>query len=461
MLLVVAGAGITPGEIADPTLFGRQVSRVEPLSEAETEARRAAFVEGLEERGLVQIGDQVRPMDATGGFAQPIEPQAAWASPAHRSTIFLNFFGATLTNGTNAALDESTCVNGTIDWPGFTGNQQQALALIQVFENQMAPYGVRIAYEERPPAHLPYAMVMMGGTPQMLGLGGSVLGVSCSSDCGDQWWRDTTFAFTDNINPNNPDVLGTTALHEAAHAFGLAHIDDATKIMNPYVGNADVTWASACTPYNDATGGINCQSTHREFCDGQDAQNTDAELMAYFGPNSLDTEPPVVDILSPADGTEVEIGGAIDVEVDVYDDHEGIGWKLVIVEAGIEDVAYTFQKKWHLGNLPQGVYTVRVEAIDHERNEGSDEVKIYVGESAPIVDPDDPESDDSGGEEPDPTAGSDDDSAMTDPDGDTDPGLDDPEAQGCGCVTSGPTPTRWGLWSMLLLGLGLRRRRAG
>ncbi len=447
---------LTGGDLAvDGELFGREVRKVDTLSADEVQARRDAFEAKLLEQGWVQIGDEVRPAAADGSFAQPIEPQAAWSSPAHRSTIFLNFFGATLTNGTNAALDESPCVTGTIDWPGFSGNEQQALALIQVFESQMAPYGVRIAYEERPPAHLPYAMVMMGGTPQMLGLGSSVLGVSCSSDCGDQWWRDTTFAFTDNINPNNAPILGTTALHEAAHAFGLAHIDDGTKIMNPFVGSSDVTWSDTCTPFNDATGGINCRSTHREFCDGQEAQNSDAELMAYFGPNSPDTEPPTVEILEPADGTELAVGGAVDVEVDVYDNFEGIGWKLTIVEAGIEDVAYTFQKKWHLSDLPQGVYTLRVEAIDHERNVGADEVKIYVGESAPVSG-DDPTSPEDGPVMDDPED-PDDEPAPADTDGDA-PGLDgDDGKDGCACTTD--PDRRRPAWWLALFGLGLLRRR--
>lgn len=314
---------------------------------------------------------------------QPTEPFSAWSTPPHRSTIFLNFFGTEqLSPGTNSALDESSCLQASMAWPGFGGTEQQALALIDVFETKMAPYGVRLAYEERPPSHLPFAMVMMGGSPQMLGLGNGVLGVSCSSDCGDFWWRDTTFAFTDAINPNNAEILGTTALHEAAHAFGLAHIDDETKVMNPFVSSGDVDWATECTPYNDATGGINCQPTHDEFCGGG-AQNSHAELLAYFGENSPDLEAPLVEILSPADGVELEVGASVTVEAEISDNHEGVGWKLVIPEVEQEAVAYAFEKSWPLGGLPEGVYTLRVEAIDHERNESFDEVTIYVGVPAP------------------------------------------------------------------------------
>lgn len=452
---------------AAKTLFGQPVLEAPALTADEAQRRADTFEQMLQERGWVQIGDQIRPADGQGGFAQPPAPKGMLDAPPHRATIFLNFFGAELSPGTNSALDESSCINTPTQWPGFGGTEQQALALIDVFERQMEPYGVRIAYDERPPSHLPYAMVMMGGSPQMLGLGSGVLGVSCSSDCADQWWRDTTFAFTDNINPNNAATLGTTALHEAAHAFGLAHIDNPQRIMNPFVGSADVTWADSCTPYNDATGGINCQPTHELFCDGQSAQNTHAELMAYFGENSPDVEPPVVEILSPQDGMELEPGSSVDVEVDVTDDHEGFGWRLVIPEVDQIAPAYTFQKKWQLSSLPEGVYTLRVEAIDHDRNEASDEVTIYVGVEP---DPMEGESETDGGG----TTGGDTDTGIASESGtggnetmdgsDTDmTGVEmmDPDPKGCACHASAPGSRHaaW-MWLGLLPLLATRRRRS-
>ncbi len=453
LLLLAAAPADT---VAAPKLFGHEVKEVAPLTELQVEQRKADFERMLQDKGWVQIGDQVRPGDAEHGFTQPPAPQGDWSSPPHRSTIFLNFFGAQMSPGSNAALNESPCLNAPMMWPGFNGTQAQALALIEVFERQMEPYGVRIAYDEVPPPQLPYAMVMMGGRPDMLGLGGSVLGVSCSSDCGDFWWRDTTFAFTENTNPNNAAVLGTTALHEAAHAFGLAHIGDPTKVMNPFVGSADVTWADTCTPYDDATGGINCQPTHDEFCDGG-AQNTVAELLAYFGENSPDMEAPIVEITSPADGVELDVGSSVTIEVDVSDNHEGVGWKLVIPEIEQESVAFSFERQWTLSALPEGVYTARVEAIDHDRNIGTDEIKIYVG-----VANDGGGDGTSGGVETDSddtvmgTSGSA--AEETGDDGDTDaPAATDDGGNGC---TTAPVPERDALgFGLLLLSFGLVRRR--
>jgi len=454
-------AGDPSDTLSAKTLFGHEVREVEPLTELQLQQRQAGFQQMLQEKGWVQIGDQVRPGNPETGFTQPPAPTYDWLTPPHRSTIFLNFFGAELSPGSNAALNESSCLNAGMNWPGFGGTEAQALALIEVFERQMEPYGVRIAYEEVPPPELPYAMVMMGGSPGMLGLGNGVLGVSCSSDCGDMWWRDTTFAFTDAINPNNASTLGTTALHEAAHAFGLAHIGDSTKVMNPFVGSANVTWADTCTPYDDATGGINCQPTHDEFCDGG-AQNTHAELLAYFGENSPDMEAPVVTITAPEDGLQIPTGGGVSIEADVEDNHEGVGWKLVIPEVGQESIAFTFENQWELSNLPEGTYTIRVEAIDHERNVGTDEVTIYVGVDAPETTGGD-ESGSSGGDS---DSDSDSEGGTSDSDdsdgpqtgGDTDGGTSGAADDGGGCSTA-PQRGTLGFGALLLFGFGLIRRR--
>jgi MYXO-CTERM domain-containing protein len=469
--LIFLPAGVSAAE--SPTLFGQPVTVVEPLSSEEVAARASAFEAMLKESDRVLVGDQVLPRDValgievipTGANAAPSE----WTEPPHRATIFLNFFGAELKPGNNAAKNESPCVGSTLDYPGFSGNEQQALALINTFESKMEPYGVRIAYEERPPAHLPYAMVMMGGLPSLLGLPGGVLGVSCSNDCGDRVWRDLTFAFTAALNGSNTQTLGNIALHEAAHAFGLAHIANQDHMMYPYANPGNKEWATSCTPYDDATGGINCKVTHQRFCgEGVEKQDSAAELLAYFGENSFDAEPPLVNILAPADGAELAAGSDLTVEVDVTDNHEGVGWRLVIPEVDQSIVAYAFENKFELNNLPEGVYTLRVEAIDHERNEAFDEVKIYVGMDAPpepaTTSGSESDTDDGGGTtdatggESDPSAGE---TADVGTGGgvtgtDTDTGIDGDD--GCGCRSGEPSAPA-GAWMLVFLGLAVAPRR--
>ncbi len=465
--LVVLGAVLatdTAQAEAGRTLFGRPIEARRALSPAEIAARREAFLENLEHRGMTQVGDRIIP-DAQLRTDLPVQHGTGWEDPPHFATIFLNFFGGTLSYGTIASELQSSCVGALdIEYPAYQGSEAEAMTMIQVFQNSMTPYAVRIAFEEAPPAHLPYSMVMMGGDPTDIGLAAGILGVSCSSDCGDAWWRDTTFAFTEASN--SALTLGNTALQEAAHAFGLDHIDGSDNIMYPFGTSGTKVWATECTPYNDATGGISCTYVHDVFC-GEDAgmQHDDAELLAYFGPNEPDVTAPTVTLLQPSDGLEIDAGASVMVEVEVTDDHQGAGWRLrVIPQGGTEVVenAYQFEPSWNLAGLPDGTYTIRVEAVDHDGNEGSDEVILYVGTGVAATSG---SLDDTGDPTGDPTGDATDD-ATDDPtgsstgepiDGETGAGLDDDAPpRGCACDLTAPSPAGLGL---LLVVAPLRRRR--
>ena len=342
--VVVALTAVSSAHAEEPrTLFGHELFDPPEPSAEELQLRRASFQQHLRDNDLVFTGDRVMPRAQALGHRP--NPQhggtGGWEDPPHYATIFLNFFGGTLTSGTNASEMESNCVGAaSIDYPAYGGTEGDALAIIQVFENAMEPYAVRVAYEDYPPQHLPYSMVMMGGSPADVGQDPGTLGVSCSSDCGDVWWRDTTLAFTEQSG--NPTTLGNTALQEAAHAFGLDHIDGTEHIMYPLATPGNKIWSNACTPYNNSTGAIGCTYVHEVFCP-EGSQNDDAELLAFFGPNAPDVEAPTVAILSPSDGIEVASNGAISVDAEVSDDHEGYGWRLrVVPPAGDEVIANAY-----------------------------------------------------------------------------------------------------------------------
>lgn len=456
-LALVACAIALPAS-AQRTLFGKPVVERTPLTAEEIEARRAAFAQHLRDADLVQQGDHLVPGARLRG---EVEPRRAWDDPPHYATIFLNFFGGELSSGTNAAEMEAGCVGAVpITYPGYAGNESTALTMIQVFQNAMEPYAVRIAYEDAPPAHLPYSMVMMGGDPADIGQDPGTLGVSCSSDCGDVWWRDTTFAFTEASG--SALTLGNTALQEAAHAFGLDHIDGTEHIMYPFASGGSKIWAAECTPYNDATGGISCTYVHDEFC-GEDSgmQNDDAELMAFFGPNAPDVEAPVVNITAPADGAEIESGATVDVAAEISDNNVGAGWRLrVVPQAGGDELisnAYDFTMSWSFG-VPDGAYDVYVEAVDHDLNEGSDMVTVYVGTTPPA----DTSGSDGSGEEGSTTAlddgstsDADDDGAGTSSAGQDDGGPN--PAPGCNCDVTAPPASS--ILLLLCAPVALRRRR--
>ena len=479
---VTAALVFAPEASAGPeprALFGQPVNEPRALTPEEIEARAAGFRALLEQQGQVLKDNQVLPKSALEPrLSQPIHPVEAWDKPVHRATMFLNFFGGPLTGGGNASKGESPCVQGKVDYPGFNGTEQTALAIIQVFKDAAKPFGLRIAYDVVPPKHLPYSQVMMGGSPQIIGLPNGVLGVSCSLDCGDSWWRDTTFAFTEETN--NVGILGTTALQEAAHAWGLDHIDGDNNIMYPYATPGNKVWADTCTIYNDATGGIGCQYVHEKFC-AEGSQNDVAELSAYFGPDSPDTVLPTVTMFSPMDGQQFTAGDMLHIEVEVGDDYEGYGWRLMVPELGQEQPVYNDQKVWDFPVPPKGMYTVRVEAIDHDRNIGFAEAKIYVdmvpGEEGSTGEtPTTGDSDSSGsGDTSEPTGGETSSASGSGPGGessggassDADTAQDSEDSstaigddKGCSCVTAGSPVSPWS-WLLLFGGaLGLRRRRS-
>lgn len=445
-------------------LFGQSVAETAEQSEQQIEERRQDLEAMFEAKGWEQHGDVVGPAEL---FADP-DPDTAqaadWKYPPHRATIFLNFFGGEMTNGTNASLMESGCIMGKVQYPGFTGGEAKALAIIETFESKLEPYGVRVAYEKAPPPELPYQMVMMGGKPTDVGFGGGTLGVSCSSDCGDRWWRDTTLAFTGASNQVN--IIATTALQEAAHAFGLGHIDGQNMIMYPYATSGSKVWAQECTKYNAATGGINCKPTHDIWCGGG-AQDDNAELLAYFGANGPDTEPPVVEILSPEDGLEVVPGSDVTVTAEITDNYDGAGWKIMIYKDGelVDDrPAFVFEKEWGLAGLPEGTYLLRVQAIDHDRNIAADEVTIYVGTPPQTTDSEgtdsegtDSETSGSAGSE---SEGSGTESGTSETASETAGETGDLDGdEGCACVSS-ERPASGGLWLLAgLFGFLGRRRR--
>lgn len=445
-----------------PTLFGHPVNVPEPLDADEVARRKAAFEQHLRDNELVFVGDRVMPKAQLSGGGQP--QHGLVADDPHYATIFLNFFGGMLTSGTNASEMQSGCINGTVDYPGYSGSEADALAIIQVFENAMEPYAVRVAYEDYPPQHLPYSMVMMGGTPAVVGQEAGTLGVSCSSDCGDVWWRDTTLAFTEQSG--NPTTLGNTALQEAAHAFGLDHIDGDQHIMYPFATLGNKVWSSDCTPYNDATGPIGCQFVHEIFCPGGGAQNDDAELLAYFGPDAPDVQAPEVAITEPAPDTEVAAGSTVSVAAEVTDDHLGFGWRLRVVPPEGEEIilnAYQLETSWDLNfaGQPDGAYEIWVEAVDHDGNEGSSMVTVYVGVAPPI-----PGTDESGGDGTGDgtgmatTGGGADDGSGGDDGGtsDTAPLMDGGGGESCECRTGDRGAP--GAWLLLPFLAAVGRRRA-
>ena len=292
----------------------------------------------------------------------------------HHATVYLDFEGGMVTPGVDAAEAEGSCVEGEgFIYPGFPGTATQADAIGEMAQELLSEYGVRVVWDSPPPAHLPYARVMMGGRPEDLGLDPSRGGVACVIDCDDTWARDMAFVFAGQGNPGNAELLARTAVHEVAHTWGLEHVEGQGNLMSDFSTNEGQTFARTCV---SLSAGNECAEVHERFCPPGE-QNSHAELLALFGPNEPDTTPPTVEILSPEDGLHVPPGTELEVEVEVSDDFGGFGWKFAVPELSWEHVATNGETSLVLA-FPEGAFTIVVEAIDHDRNVAQDSVSVRV-----------------------------------------------------------------------------------
>lgn len=332
--------------------------------------------------------------------ALPPRPQAAGEEGTHRHTVFLNFAGGTLKAGGNAAEMKAVCLGpGEFQIPAYAGSAADQQMIVDYVRDRVKAFGLRVV-AEAPPKHLPFSQVMLGGhssdagfsEPGLPGIPGSPIIYSefCVTDCGDANRRETGFVFTAEFPDASPLMAANSALWVLGHYWGLDALTNSSALMNGSLSEDVREWVTYCKAL-DQGAGVQCPSSHQAFCE-PNLQNDSAELTAAFGANSSDDVAPTVTLLAPADSAVLEPGAKFLIEAEVSDNFGGVGWHLVIPELDQDVPAYAGETQWNVA-LPKGVYTIRVEALDHDRNVGAAEATVYVG-----VEP--PSNDDSTGEEP-------------------------------------------------------------
>jgi MYXO-CTERM domain-containing protein len=358
-------------------------------------------------------------------------PRAGEAREPEARTVYLVFDGCVVGDGTNAAYLEASCLPynvAPVDYPAYAGDEEARATIVDRFRQALEPFDVRVV-TERPPLHLPHDVVLFGGRPIDIGHHDAIQGIACHVDCGDDWPLDLAFVFAEFIE-DDPLLVANIGLHEVGHTWGLDHVEGLDHIMYRIPEPGALEWAEECTGF----GGDEplCGWAHEEACgENTGQQNSFAELMALFGPFSEDTIAPEVTILEPKDGLHREVG-LLDIDVDVQDDRDGVGWKFEIPELEWELVAFDGEKTAEVDVPEPGTYTVRVEAIDHDRNVASDEVSIEVLPAGELE--------------------------MPPPVGPIAPASD---ADGCGCATNPAAPARpVGLLALLAL-VACRRKQSG
>lgn len=213
--------------------------------------------------------------------------------------LYVNFDGGVLQTGcgNDPHYDCSTLAHLFEGYVGpFEGNLSQRVAILQETRKDLADFGVT-AVIERPPDDLDYTMVVYGdlGTQTFAGIAPYI-------DCEDTRGGDTSFTAAFSSSNTGSTVI----LQEAAHTWGLEHVDATSDILNPFKSVGQQSFRNECfkvvanTDLEPTTG--SCNQIHQRFCD-TGYQNSYQEMLLLFGPAVPDVEPPTLEITSPVDGS--------------------------------------------------------------------------------------------------------------------------------------------------------------
>jgi hypothetical protein len=333
----------------------------------------------------------------------PLPPRPAATYGAHSvvrdreigtpTTLFVNFDGVTLGDCQPSNSKENcTWYNQGAEILPFSGTMQTKVSVLQAMRRAAADYGIRIT-GVRPDDDEDYTMVIYGGTEAQFG----VLGSAPSGDCFDQLPNQIAFAHVDGELNEWINGGANTALHEAAHSWGLDHISVDTGIMYPTGNNLPTGYRRTCDPVVEdvdlTLADASCWELSNMLCGAPDVQNAGATLDMLFGPPYVDTTAPTLTLVEPEDGQYFQAPASFDVVFDIDDD---LHPQLYEMRAWLGDDAPppmgspTVEPGFALEDLPIGTWEIHVEIVDDAGNPARLDFTVEVGaDPPPVEEPDD------------------------------------------------------------------------
>jgi MYXO-CTERM domain-containing protein len=263
----------------------------------------------------------------------------------------------------------------------FSQGDESWATVMDCMREVYAPFNVLIT--DTDPGSLPHFEIMVGGTPQEIGLPVGVGGVSPFS-C--MPYIPNTVVFVFDVWGNDPEELCATAAQEVAHSFTLDHTIEPSDPMTyfAYKGRrhyvtAQVQCGSDCDGNHRSPLGASCSGMdnqeHACACgSGMQTQNEVQVISSLFGEGET---PPTVKIVSPRVGDKVGPGFA--VSADITDDVAVASAELRVDGQLIGDAAsapYAFTGPPALVN---GTHTIEVTGYDNVGAPGRSRVQVVVG----------------------------------------------------------------------------------
>ncbi len=379
--------------------------------------------------------------------------------------LFVNFDGAQMNFcGNNDPVGDCSTIFQGVVLP-YSGDAVKRASVIQVLRQRVTDFGITVT-DLRPDA-APYDMEMVGnwqGEQPMFA------GVAPNIDCFDNDGPEVSFTLE---SANTADGIAEVVWQEAAHTWGLEHVDDPTDLLYPTTSGSNKQFRDTCskivedTMLNPSSG--YCNQMHTQFCDSG-WQNSYQELLELFGESIPDTIAPTIEITAPADGDVIV--GDFDLTVSFADDQHPVvidatitlaqdGEPLGEPQAG--SYAGPMELPFPIVGLPAGEYTITVDGTDESGNPASDMIAITIedavsDESDDDAGPADGTEDDAGDDTTDDGA---DDDADDDDDGSGGSDTGDPgetaSDRGCACRSTA-SPTSAAALGLCVLALARRRR---
>jgi len=283
--------------------------------------------------------------------------------------------------------------------------------LITDLQTSLAAYDVMIT-TERPVEYLPYTMLLPEVDVETFSLACSFGGINCGS----RKRNGIIFLVPSTDNCMDPEIVQQT-LYAFGRISGLEGVANPMDVMNfPPDFTMPVTeFLDDCSdrahqqnfddmgmPTGDAQ--LECTSKdHTSMCPddaaGDPGQNSHQDMLAYYGPLTEDSDPPVISNVLPADGTVLMTGdngvAMLEIDAEIMDADPAVGARWTIMSDALpeemfpgnmltictndvctvnwDDVApaKATDSDWASPvdlNLPPGEYAITFEAADYHGN---------------------------------------------------------------------------------------------